>query len=94
MSQYISRSTSRSTALVPRKPQSTFPVTAAYVRFLGEEECRRPDVIRLIQNSKYEINEVYGVFNHRGEFIGAGADRSLAAECAADGGFEPQLWLM
>jgi hypothetical protein len=94
MSQSISRSTSSSTALVPQKSQSLFPSKAVYIRLLGEEECRRPDVIALIQNSKYEIDEIYGIFDQKGEFIGAGSERETAAESAADSGFQPQLRLM
>lgn len=93
MSQHILRGTSTSTALVPQQPQILFPNNAVYIRLLDEEECRRPDVIALFQNSKFEINEVYGIFSHMGVFIGAGADRALAAESAADSGCLPQLWL-
>lgn len=94
MSEHISRGTSRSTALVPQEPQSSFLKPAVYIRLLDEEECSQPDVIKMIQNSKYEIDEIYGIFDHAGARVGAGADRSLAAECAAESGYQPQLWLI
>lgn len=80
-------------AQVPLSQPVEFPCIAVYIRLLSPEECRRPDIIKMIQNSRDEIDEIYGVFDLNGDLVGAAADRELAFEASLESGFRTQEWL-